>query len=408
MSAEPIQPPPEHPDDPPFVCIEINKQWIPYLIGMVWPARYPEYWGGTLEQNRQARGDVRNLINQLMDVGECMPPNYCCDDPYIIKRIDPETGQVQQSNDNGVTWSPATGGIPSYVVQPVPPVTSGVAGTKCDAATNLRTQCQAWVDQVSNDFDTAESLVAFGAAVLTAILAAVFAVLSLGALTAVEALVIPTIAAALSAAWAAGKAAFDDYWDGDALDIVLCAAYCNIGEDGSFTDAQFSAFWNECNTELPPNPAKMLFMGFLSSVSTAGVNTMAASGLSSDADCYDCGCDDCEGPAPQTSGFSTIIDFDPETCLWTFASIDSPIYAGEQFLGFDFGEGCGVVTDLTLVSGTLASGFPWIAGGCDLDPEETSISPFSNVCLQYFSVRGATGQAAGSLVVTFKTAYCPP
>ena len=60
----------------------------------------------------------------------------------------------------------------------------------------------------------------------------------------------------------AGKAVFDAYWVTDRRDEVFCAAYCHIGDDGSFSEAQFSAFWNEVNQKLPPSPAKMLFMDF--------------------------------------------------------------------------------------------------------------------------------------------------
>jgi len=219
----------------------------------------------------------------------------CCDDKAKIFRINPTTGNVEQSTDNGTTWDPAAGGIQSVIVQPVPPVTSGVAGTKCDAATNVAGQVDVWIDQVSNDFTTAVSLLEFAIAVLGAILAAVLVVLSAGALTPLEALVLPTLGAALAAAWGAGKAVFDAYWTTEVKDKILCAAFCNIGDDGSFSDAQFSAFWNQVNADLPPSPAKMLFMGFLSSVGVAGLNAMAASGMAADADCSDCTeCLECE------------------------------------------------------------------------------------------------------------------
>jgi len=212
----------------------------------------------------------------------------CCIEAAIIKRINPTTGNVEQSTDGGVTWTPVSGGIQSVIVQPVPPVTSGVAETKCDAATNVAGQVDVWIDQVSNDFTTATSLLEFGVAVLIAILSAVLVVLSAGALTPLEALVLPTIGAALAAAWGAGKAVFDAYWTTEVKDAILCAAYCHIGADGSFTDGQFSAFWNNVNADLPPSPAKMLFMGFLSSVGRAGLNAMAASGMAANSDCADC------------------------------------------------------------------------------------------------------------------------
>jgi hypothetical protein len=243
----------------------------------------------------------------------------CCTEPAIIKRVNPTTGIIEQSTDGGATWKPAAGGIPSVIVQPVPPVTSGVAATKCDAATNVAGQVDVWIDQVSNDFVTATTLVEFGTAVLIAILAAVFAALSLGALTPIEALVLPTIGAGLAAAWGAGKAVFDAYWSTDIKDAILCAAYCNIGADGSYTDAQFSAFWQKCNNDLPASPAKMLFMGFLSSVGKEGLNAMAASGMSADADCSDCDCADCSERLYWPT-HPELLEY-VEGCTWRFESV---------------------------------------------------------------------------------------
>lgn len=227
-------------------------------------------------------------MNELPDCEGGMA--QCCVPPQITLRINPATGNVEQSPDGGNTWSPAAGGFQSVIVEPVPPVTSGVAATKCDAATNVSGQVQVWIDQVSNDFTTAVTLLDFGLAVIAAVAAAVLTVLTGGALAPVEALALAALGAALTAAWGAGKAVFDAYWTTEIKDQILCAAFCNIGEDGSFSEAQFSAFWNKVNSQLPPSPAKMLFMGFLSSVGKQGLNAMAASGMSADADCEDCVC----------------------------------------------------------------------------------------------------------------------
>lgn len=295
MPSGTIPPPIENIDSEPTVSICINKTWATRLIGQIWGLRYPEAWGGTLEENRHARAEIKNLINLLMGDEECgdMAKN-CCVDIQITVRINPTTGMVEQSSDGGMTWQSQPGGLPSYIVEPVPPVTSGVSATKCDAATNVSGQVDAWITQVTNDFDTATSLLEFGTAVLEAILVAVITILSAGTLTAVEAVILPTIAAALYAAWGAGKTVFVDYWSTDNRNKVFCNAVCTIGEDGSFTDAQFSSFWGRCNNNLASSPAKMLFMGFLSSVGRQGLNSMAATGYSADSDCSSC--TDCAPP----------------------------------------------------------------------------------------------------------------
>jgi len=282
--------------NPPKTCLQIeipdHPDWKAVISGLLFELTYWFNWERTGDTSGAQCAAVWKQVYNSIDWSDM---SCCCEEKAKIFRINPSTGNVEQSTDGGVTWDPAAGGIQSVIVQPVPPVTSGVAGTKCDAATNVAGQVDVWIDQVSNDFTTAVSLLEFAIAVLGAILAAVLVVLSAGALTALEALVLPTLGAALAAAWGAGKAVFDAYWTTDIKDKILCAAYCNIGDDGSFTDAQFTAFWNKVNGDLPASPAKMLFMGFLSSVGVAGLNAMAASGMSADADCSDCTeCIECE------------------------------------------------------------------------------------------------------------------
>lgn len=275
--------------DPPKTCLQIeipdHPDWKAVISGVLFELSYWFNWERTGDTSGAQCAAVWKQVYNSIDWGDM---SCCCEEKAVIVRVNPATGRVEQSTDGGVTWQPQPGGLPSLIVNPAPPVTSGVAATKCDAATNVSGQVQVWIDQVSNDFTTAISLLEFGTAVLEAILIAVVTILSAGTLTAAEALVLPTIAAALYAAWGAGKTIFDDYWSTDVKDKILCAVFCNIGDDGSFNDAQFSATWNEINSQLPASPAKMLFMGFLSSVGIAGMNAMAATGMSADADCSDC------------------------------------------------------------------------------------------------------------------------
>jgi len=272
--------------DPPKTCLQIeipdHPDWKAVISGLLFELTYWFNWERTGDTSGAQCAAVWKQVYNSIDWSKM---SCCCEEQAVIKRINPDTGLPEQSSDGGTTWTPVPGGLQSVIVQPVPPVTSGVAVNKCDAAANVAGQVDAWIDQVTNDFDTAVNLLEFGIAVLEAILVAVLTVLSAGTLTPLEAIVLPMLGAALGAAWAAGKAAFEAYWTTDIKHDILCAAYCNIGDDGSFTDAQFSAFWHEVNGELPPSPAKMLFMGFLSSVGAPGLNAMAASGLSSDSDC---------------------------------------------------------------------------------------------------------------------------
>jgi len=277
------------------LCVPKNRDHFAAFFGALYSLTEWNSWqqNGTTDGKELAAVWWRYFLswNRNMTDIECEDGmGKCCVDPQIIKRINPTTGQVEQSSDGGSTWTPASDGWPTVIVQPVPPVTSGVAATKCDAATNVSGQVQVWIDHGISNFDTATTLLEFGLAAIAAIAAAVLAVLTDGLTIPLIAPTMAALGAALAAVWALGKTAFQDYWTTEIKDDILCAAYCNIGADGSFTDAQFSAFWNKVNSQLPPSPAKMLFMGFLSSVGSAGLNAMAASGMSADSDCGDCDC----------------------------------------------------------------------------------------------------------------------
>lgn len=310
------------------ICIPKNIVHMKAFWGALWELTFWNNWAPDAAHSGTQVAAVwfryyQSWQRQMSELDDCEGGmGKCCVQAAITSRVNPTTGLIEQSADNGATWQPSPNTFQSVIVTPVPPVTSGVAATKCDAATNLKLQIDAWITQVSNDFTTAESLTSFATAVAEAILAAVLVLLSAGTLTPIMALVIPTLGAALLAAWGAGKAAFDAYWTTELRDKILCAAQCSIGEDGSFTDAEFSQFWNKVNTDLPPAPAKMLLMGFLSSVGKEGLNAMAATGTSSGAEC-DCPCGVCGqvwevGNIGGFVGFGTLISIDGDT--YTFAS----------------------------------------------------------------------------------------
>jgi hypothetical protein len=300
---------PDHPD------------WKAVIAGLLFQMSYWFNWertGGT--DGLQCAAVWKQVYNSI-DWGDM---SCCCEPIAISVRVNSITGRVEQSNDGGLTWGAQPGGLPSVIVNPVPAITSGVAANTCDAAANVRGQVDVWIAQVTTDFDTAISLLEFAIGVFEAILTAVLTILSLGALTPLEALVLPTIGVACAAAYAAGKAAFVDYWTSDVLDLVFCAAVCNIGDDGAFTDAQFSSFWSQVNVDLDPSPAKMLFLGFLSSVGKEGLSSMAASGLSSGTDCADCECSDFARIYVSTGGGSETL-WDGE---WLYAS---PVHDGSHY-----------------------------------------------------------------------------
>ena len=377
-------------------------------MAMVSPARYPEFWAGTLDENRRARREVQNLIALLQSGEDCMNPKNCCVDVVVIRRIDPDSGQVQVSYDNGATWQPAPNQVSSLVVVPIPPVTSGVAGTKCDAATNVFTQAGDWIEHVSTAFDVAAGVLDFAILVAAAILDAILLLLSEGALTAAEAQIITIITGVMTGVWEGGKALFVDYWTSEERDKILCAAFCNISDDGSFSDAGFSGFYRQCSADLTGGLAKTLFLGFISSVGKSGLNAMAASGKSADSDCGDCMCfEDCAAEwfiFNDISGHyhGSILEYGDGFII----AESGPATSGNNYLLIrTANEGvCCVVPSLEFQDGTSASLIGWT--DCGVAPSEGAPQHTGlfgdDVCIDYLQL-----QNAGYFKVKITFADCP-
>jgi len=391
------------------LCIPKNRDHLAAFFGALYSLTEWNSWqqNGTTDGKELAAVWWRYFLSwdrNMSDI-ECEAGmGKCCVDPQIIKRINPTTGQVEQSSDGGSTWTPPSDGWPTVIVQPVPPVTSGVAATKCDAATNVGGQVQVWIDHVINDFDTATTLLEFGLALVAAIAAAVLAVLTDGLTIPLIAPTMAALGAALAAVWAVGKTVFEDYWTTEIKDSITCAAFCCIGDDGSFTDAQFSCFWNKCNSTLPPSPAKMLFMGFLSSVGTAGLNAMAASGMSADADCEDCICfDDCAAKFNiMAAGYGIIVERGDG-----FIIADSQLGGSNGYLIINTGDkdSCCVVSALETLSGTEPTLTGWTDCGVEPTlgvPQHVGLYGYGSYCINYFQL-----QSEGNFRVKITIAECP-
>jgi len=290
MPPQPLEPPPSHPDEPPFVCIQINEKWIPYIIGLMWPAKFPEYWAGTLEENRNARRDVQNLINQFQELGGCDTVSNCCLDLYVIQRVDVTTGAVQVSVDGGITWQPKPGVLATKIIEPVPPVISGVAVDKCQAANNANTKCLEYIENVSTNFTEGVLIIDFGLAVAGNIVAIALILLGQPELIPIETAVLTDIGVAVTGAFEAGKAAWDTYWSIENKQTLFCAMVCTIGDDGAWTQSQFEKLYARVGRDLPTHVAKTLFLAMMGQVNRQGFNVMSAQPSDANLSCDDCNC----------------------------------------------------------------------------------------------------------------------
>lgn len=296
-------------DECPLFCIAVNDEWLSHIIGALDVLDQADTWKGTFEQIQDARNQVRELIAAFMGDD---PMNCCCGDSDstptqpILHRINPDTLQLEISNDGGLTWYPDPDSPIADIIAQPPPVTSGVSETKCDAATNGKQHIEDIIAGTSDNLDTAISVFDFAVAVAGIILAIVIALITGGAGAPAAITIAGVIWGAASAAFNLGKTAFDDYWTTDERDKILCALYCHIGDDGSFDDSGYGAFLADWKSRSTPSVAFNMIYSSVTATGIVGLNNMCSYGNAADADCSACNCD-CD-PANWDATVGTIID----------------------------------------------------------------------------------------------------
>ena len=94
----PLPLPTFQPDEGDIVCVQLNKEWLSYVIGGLWGLTYPDKWQGNNTQQIEAAGMARNLIAlfQLAAV---------CEDGMIIRQKPDEPCIIQTSSNGGETWA---------------------------------------------------------------------------------------------------------------------------------------------------------------------------------------------------------------------------------------------------------------------------------------------------------------
>jgi hypothetical protein len=228
----------------------------------------------------------------------------CCYD--AVERRVTSDGQMQ-IRINGGDWIP----------DPNDPRSTGTAlpdpiidehHTKCDAASNGKQHLVDYINQESEALGAETDIFVLAAAIAALIVAFFF-----GQLEAIP-LIVPLIIASIPALISLGQAAWDAYWTSDNEDIILCALFCTIGDDGKFTTDQMAAFIAKLTSDLPTSVAKDVLINQIGAMGLIGLNNACSYGASADADCSGCACEDpCDnihswaGQLPGTLGTVTAI-----------------------------------------------------------------------------------------------------
>lgn len=270
------------------VCVSFACEFIPYLLGLLEIYRWPDRFTGTPEEQEHSAGLFRELMEVLAMA--------CCGDGtsnvtlVILHRINEETGRPEISIDGGSVWTPDPADPAATVYQYPPPVTSGVLADKCDAATNGQEHLKSHIQEVSSNLAAGLTIAQFIIAIVELIIAAAIMVITGGAASPAFLALCAMLYGSLVGIYNLGQAAFNAYWTEENYDIILCALYCTIGDNGSFTGSEYRDFLNKLRADLPGGIVRNWFIDEIKAMGAPGLNNFCAYGNAPIGDCAACDC----------------------------------------------------------------------------------------------------------------------
>ena len=346
---------------------------------MEWTTRWESVSGLEIDQV-----EVRKFANKLRE--KLMS---CCGEELILHRVNPDTGAMEISTDGGATWQQDPQDPRVSGVQLPPPVTSGLSPDKCNAADAVKVGYSSMIVHLIAQ-KAASATDAEQAAVITATLTAIFG----GAIPAAIVVIFGAIISwLLSADATAMSAAFTE----TTFAQILCCLACNIGDDGSFSDAQFNSVLDCINSSVTDGYAKTATYGLFKGLGKLGLNNWAASRYSSGADCSGCDCE-CHGIS-RTIINGTFVSEGVDTDGHCYIDIASAPHGGgalEQVdiafntTGYPSTPGdCAKVLDHQIIAGTPAFVNYYMV---DCMGAEAYIVGVLGTCVRDWVAEGPTGQ----------------
>lgn len=265
-------------DDDTVLCIRANEFWMSHILGALEVLDQPDTWVGTDEEIQAARDNVNEILASVHICGD--EDDMCCCKKVIIYRFNPDTGRMEQSDDDGVTWENAPD--PRYDNPTIPNTYEGTDDQKkCLGAANVEAIFQEHAQELIDQAALWTGITGLLPIILS-ILVWLGVVATFGALT--------PIALALTAAlMGVGRSAFEAAMTGEVWNTFACIVYCNIEADASFTEAGVQKIQDQLYSKLEGIAPRFL-ADFVRILGVVGMTNAARSGRTAVADCSDCQC----------------------------------------------------------------------------------------------------------------------
>lgn len=280
-----------NPEENICVCVPVPKDWghIRAFMGQLTELSKWITWektGGT-EAAQAARRwfDITECVQREID---CIMTNGCgCGGSGGIgnptNQRYTEEGHLEVSYDGGLTWEDGDAFDPRFnspIYSPIPGVDG--ADKRCIGANSVVTFLKAE--------KTASSGVLGGAGGLAALVASVAIAVASTGVGIVAAVIIAIMGGILNVIAGLGQATFDGSFVGTFWDDVLCIIYCNLENDGTFTEAGWQATIGAIKS-LSPYPANEWTSYIVKTLGLAGATNASLMQNIGTASCDGCNCD---------------------------------------------------------------------------------------------------------------------
>lgn len=250
-----------------------------YQLGL-WASWEKSYLPG--DTRAKEAGQIwRDVLNKYLDMGCEM--GCCCPQPNGT-RFNAD-GSSSVTYDGGETWVPNPDDPRVNVPQLPPPTTPPGNDTKCKAANNVLAQMKDAQAAFAAQLGTGLTLLQLALA-LAGVVALVF--FTAGA----AAFLVPILLELAAGIIGLSGAAYNALFTTPVWDFVLCTVYCNMADDGSFSQSNFNTIMAKFDSSFSGNLA-LTFSGILGGWQLVGLQNAARIPSTSNLDCSACDCGGC-------------------------------------------------------------------------------------------------------------------
>lgn len=324
MPDRPSFPVPEEPTPDTYcLCIPMpnDPTWKTVIAGLLWQ---PAEWFNWQRDDAKTGKILAQYWREKYASIDWSTMSCCCNDIPLSRFT--SGGVYQTSNDGGATWVNSPNADPRNQSPQLPPLpTLGSAhDDKCRAATNATTAMQTAVNAFGSELGSVGSIIALAGAIALA-LCTVF--VNPPAST----VIIPIVIALAQAIYSIASGTYLALFTSAVYNNFQCILYCNIGEDGTFSQSNFTDILTAIDAfGFDPNVA-LTFTSVLQGWGLNGLNDAARGGSLDAGDCTDCPCDD---PCSYVGDIEVCIGTDfqwIDTCKFTINLADAGSSSAAMF-----------------------------------------------------------------------------